>query len=211
MRPGTIYRAELFSRLGIRSSGERVLDIGAFDGHWISSQRGSIRVAVDLDVRANPNCCVVRGDGHRLPFPSHSFDSVFAFEVIEHVDDDAAFVSELIRVTRPGGRITLSTPSADMRMFPPMLTPWAHRRWGHLHCTGYRPEHLRRLFLDAGAQGIEVRPLRSLALRATYLPLSLVAHVSQRLAESAFRCAARIDSVWKTDGHRGYLLAQVVR
>lgn len=45
-----------------------------------------------------------------LPFPDASFDAVFAFEVIEHVEDDIDLLAEMARVGRPGGLLLLSTP-----------------------------------------------------------------------------------------------------
>lgn len=45
-----------------------------------------------------------------LPFPDGSFDAVFAFEVIEHVEDDIGLLSEMARVSRAGGLLLLSTP-----------------------------------------------------------------------------------------------------
>src|SRR3954447_9514317 len=44
------------------------------------------------------------------PFPDNEFDSVVANHVIEHVPDVMAFVTELHRVVKPGGRIRLLTP-----------------------------------------------------------------------------------------------------
>jgi len=43
--------------------------------------------------------------------PSASFDTVFSFETIEHVEDPARAVQELARLLRPGGRLFLTTPN----------------------------------------------------------------------------------------------------
>jgi SAM-dependent methyltransferase len=45
-----------------------------------------------------------------VAFPPASFDLVGAFEVLEHVEDDASLVREVRRVLRPGGRFALSVP-----------------------------------------------------------------------------------------------------
>lgn len=207
MRSGTLYRSNLFARLGVRAHGERVLDIGSFDSYWLTRQPGTLKLGIDLDIQANPHCHTIRGDAQRLPLPSDSFDSVFAFEVIEHVEDDERFLSELVRVTRPGGTITISTPSEDLRIFPPQLTPWAHRRWGHVRCTGYSDQHLRDLLSAAGATDVDVRPLSTWSLRALYLPLSALARASGRAAELAFGACAYVDSTFRANGKHGYLLA----
>jgi SAM-dependent methyltransferase len=45
-----------------------------------------------------------------LPFADASFDLVCAFDIVEHVDDDAAALSELARVAAPGAALLLSVP-----------------------------------------------------------------------------------------------------
>ena len=46
-----------------------------------------------------------------LPFSSDSFDTVVAFEVIEHLEDPVTFIAECARVLRPGGLFIVSTPN----------------------------------------------------------------------------------------------------
>lgn len=45
-----------------------------------------------------------------LPFSDRAFDLVCAFDIVEHVDDDAAALSELARVAEPGAAFVLSVP-----------------------------------------------------------------------------------------------------
>ena len=45
-----------------------------------------------------------------LPFPDADFDLVCAFDVVEHVDDEAATFGELSRVCAPDGTLLLSVP-----------------------------------------------------------------------------------------------------
>lgn len=67
-----------------------------------------------------------------------SFDVVCSFQVIEHVADPRAFLKAAISLTRPGGRIILSTPSADgfvaqsrhvLNVPPHHLTWWPDKTW----------------------------------------------------------------------------------
>jgi SAM-dependent methyltransferase len=46
----------------------------------------------------------------RLPFRDGAFNLVAAFDVVEHVDDDDAALSELVRVAAPGSTLLLSAP-----------------------------------------------------------------------------------------------------
>ena len=73
-----------------------------------------------------------------LDFEDGSFDFVITFQVIEHIDDDAAFVREIARVLRPGGRLILTTPNAPMSL---TRNPW--------HVREYRIDELRRLLSEA--------------------------------------------------------------
>ncbi len=50
------------------------------------------------------------GDVGRLPFRDASFSLVGAFDIIEHVEDDASVFRELGRVLAPGGSLLCSVP-----------------------------------------------------------------------------------------------------
>lgn len=54
-----------------------------------------------------------RGISERLPFPENSFDRVASHHVLEHVDNQAAYLREVFRVLRPGGRFVVNTPRAQ--------------------------------------------------------------------------------------------------
>ena len=50
---------------------------------------------------------VARGRVERLPFADGTFDVVCCFKVLAHVPDIRGGLSELVRVTKPGGRLAL--------------------------------------------------------------------------------------------------------
>ena len=52
----------------------------------------------------------VCGSVTALPFADAAFDLVCAFDIVEHLDDDAPVWSELTRVTAPGAVLLLSLP-----------------------------------------------------------------------------------------------------
>jgi|HubBroStandDraft_1064217.scaffolds.fasta_scaffold131611_2 SAM-dependent methyltransferase len=70
----------------------------------------------------------------QLPFGDRAFDLVAAFDIVEHVDDDDAALSELARVAAPMSTLLLSAPLHPSRWtkFDEVV---GHRR-------RYEPEHL---------------------------------------------------------------------
>ena len=73
-----------------------------------------------------------------------SMDYVFTLNVLEHIDDDAAVIRELYRVTRPGGRLLIYVP-AFMILYASMDAHVGHHR-------RYRLIPLRKLVTAAGFQ-----------------------------------------------------------
>jgi SAM-dependent methyltransferase len=79
-----------------------------------------------------------------LPFEPATFDLVCAFDVIEHVDEDAASVAALARLAKPGGYLATTVPGQ----------PWMWSRHDelHHHKRRYRMGDYRALFQAAGLQ-----------------------------------------------------------
>lgn len=97
-----------------------LLDVGCGRGYGFDllGQRSSSQTGVDVSLpflgaaqRAYSNASFAQASGERLPFRSGSFDTVIAFEVIEHLHDDRGFLEELRRLLRPGGTAAISTPN----------------------------------------------------------------------------------------------------
>jgi len=49
-------------------------------------------------------------DANPIPLPDSRVNKVVAMEVLEHVDDPAQFLSELVRVAKPGAQFLLTVP-----------------------------------------------------------------------------------------------------
>jgi SAM-dependent methyltransferase len=56
---------------------------------------------------------VVLQDMTQSTLPSEKFDGAVCVEVIEHVSEDAKFLSEIARVLKPGGWLYMTTPNGD--------------------------------------------------------------------------------------------------
>ena len=77
-----------------------------------------------------------------LPFADSSFDGAVLGEVLEHVEEDRAALSELRRVLRQGGVLALSVP-ANPKLFGPS-DEWAG------HVRRYRRRDLLEACTEAG-------------------------------------------------------------
>ena len=58
-----------------------------------------------------PEATLIQGDAQNLPFADNSFDLVVSCETIEHLPDVESAVRGMHRVTRPGGKLFLTTPN----------------------------------------------------------------------------------------------------
>ena len=96
--------------------GEKVLDLAA--GTGTSSQpfadRGATVVPCDFSTgmltvgkRAKPHLAFTAGDGTRLPFADDTFDAVTISFGLRNIVDPDAGLRELLRVTKPGGRLVV--------------------------------------------------------------------------------------------------------
>lgn len=67
--------------------------------------------AVGIDANPKTHADVIHDLGSiPYPFPDNEFDEIICRHVAEHVPDVMSFIAELHRITKPGGRITITTP-----------------------------------------------------------------------------------------------------
>ncbi|MBI1877140.1 MAG: class I SAM-dependent methyltransferase [Chloroflexi bacterium] len=107
---GKINQARL--RLSLKYAKHQVLDIGCSRGDYLSelSRRGHETFGVDIMAHLNwaaINHPLVIGDANDLPYQDLSFDTVLAFEVLEHVPNPQLLLSEIRRVIRHNALISV--------------------------------------------------------------------------------------------------------
>lgn len=147
-RSGQERRLEMIRRWGDISG--RILDDGCGLGTYLeafepfSSHRFGLEVEIERAVQALPRAeGIVQGQGEQLPFSDDSFDLVLSNEVLEHVADDRQALVEMVRVTRPGGRLLLFCPN---RWYPVEQHGvfWRGRyHFGNMPLVNYLPDVLR--------------------------------------------------------------------
>lgn len=109
----------LLSVLG-NVAGKRCLDLGSDNGvvSLLLRQQGGSWASGDLTaetvdaIRSLVGTDVHPVDAQHLPFTDREFDVVVVADMIEHIENDGAFVAELARVLKPSGRLIVNTPHA---------------------------------------------------------------------------------------------------
>ena len=157
--------------------GHRVLDVGCGTGtdaaslirtvgpngrvYGIDYDLSMIRHARRLIGERHPVPSLLVADAAALPYRSGAFDGCSSERVLQHVEQPAAVVAEMVRVTRPGGRIVIAdTDWASLSI--DALEASVERRLvefvaGSLR-SGYAGRQLRRLMRDAGVTDVHIEP-----------------------------------------------------
>ena len=108
----------------------RLLELGAGSTDLLDLLGSPVAVACDLSaemLRRRPGggkAHQVVAVGERLPFPDESFDGLFAINVLEHVADLGAVLSESARVLAGGGRWLAITPNGDWELWLDLAERW---------------------------------------------------------------------------------------
>lgn len=89
----------------------------------------------------------------RLPLPDALATKVICTEVLEHVDDPAFFVSELVRIAKPGALFALTVPHPASEGIQARVAPeWYFRKPHHLRV--FQTEQFNKLVTGAGLEVI---------------------------------------------------------
>jgi len=120
--------------------GAAILDFGCGAGRLVAAGReaGLNMAGADVfyggsDSRAQAEAGGLLGGavreitGGRVPFPDQSFDLVVNNQVMEHVEDLDATLSEIHRVLKPGGVVLSLFPSRDVWREGHIGIPFSHR------------------------------------------------------------------------------------
>ena len=151
-----------FDRLGVGGS-TKVIDVGCGAGRhaFEAYRRGADVVAFDRDAVAldkvsalfsamagageaprSATAEAVVGDALNLPYADQTFDCVIASEILEHMPEDDAAISELIRVLKVGGTLAVTVPRWLPERLCWLLSEEYHSNEGG-HVRIYRASALR--------------------------------------------------------------------
>jgi len=187
----------------------RVLEIGFGEGYGTAELAAQVASVVGLDVDAESvahagakygaeNCTFQAYDGNRIPFDEGTFDAAVSFQVIEHIQDDRAYLAEIRRVLKPDGRLLLTTPNGRIRVRP------GRRPWNRFHVREYHADQLAQVMGEyfarvrvlgirgrEEAQRIELDRLRDILRIVRLDPLNIRQMVPEPVRQLAIRVLER--------------------
>jgi|GEM_PF-2749385 len=134
-----------------------VLDVGCGRGSFgtLRKDRDVEVVGVDVDIGAletasqREDVLVCDLESGELPFANGSFDGLIAKDILEHLTEPAAVLSEIERVLSPNGRGVISVPMAKPKVV-----------WGdYTHVRGFTEGAIRMMVEDQGLAVVSVSPM----------------------------------------------------
>ncbi len=129
--------------------GKRVLDIGCWWGWFIRYSRNQGASVTGFDCSKNRlvdaieflqginGLCIASAE--RIPYESSSFDVVFSYHVMEHVQLDSVMLREINRVLKNNGILILAVPND----FSLGILPFRPFRWLLRHKSDFLYRHRR--------------------------------------------------------------------
>lgn len=136
-------------------AGKKVLDVGCSSGSYVAELRNKGYDAQGVDALEDENWkCIGEeffhvADAASLAFPDESFDTISAFEVLEHVEDAESVLREFHRVA--GQNLILSVPNGELpepyfRMARVIFYHWIDRS----HVNFFSRRALERSLVSCG-------------------------------------------------------------
>lgn len=140
-----------------------VLDVGCGDGGNANfcASRGAALILADIDphkiaaaVRrldgsAARSIMPLVSDANPLPLPDGAASRIVSTEVIEHVDEPTQFLSELVRVGRPGALYLLTVPDPVAETLQKDVAPQSYfEKPNHVRIVGR--DEFARMVTEAG-------------------------------------------------------------
>ncbi len=128
----------------------KILDIGCGTGIILETfkNHGCI-VGVDNSEHALKFCklrkqfrLIQANIEEQLPFKQNMFDVVFAFDVLEHLNNDACVMNELYRVCKEGSYVIITVPAYQFM--------WSKHDESLHHKRRYSKKALKKVVQDAG-------------------------------------------------------------
>lgn len=142
-------------------AGKTVLDIGCGNGLYSKflEEKGYKVLLADVadrrDQRAK-NLPFRLMDAEKPDSMDGGFDNIIAFDIVEHLDDDGAFIERCYGMLNAGGRMFVSVPNEDNSVLDKVHLAHVHFT-DKTHKREYSEEQLRRLMEGRGFKTLSMK------------------------------------------------------
>lgn len=130
-----------------------VLEVGCGEGYGTSiiSKNSFKTIGLDVDKKTilhatkrykTTKCIFKHYDGVNIPYCDNTFDVIISFQVIEHIEADINFISEIYRVLKKNGLFFVTTPNKTYRLKP------NQKPWNRYHKREYDSGQLKKVLLN---------------------------------------------------------------
>lgn len=167
---GHLYRRTYARRMPIlrryKPQPGAVLDVGCAAGFFlaVAAEEGwrpsGVELSapmVDYATRQLHLADVRRGDLLSLELPSHAFDAITLWDVLEHLEDPPAHLRVAHRLLKPDGVLVIETQNVASSFARLMGRKWQHFKHAE-HLYHFEPRTLARLLSEAGFELLENTP-----------------------------------------------------
>lgn len=191
-----------------------VLEVGCGEGYGIpilaplaAEYHAIDKFATDVN-RFSANIEQVRFMQMSVPplgFADEMFDYVVSFQVIEHIEDDEAFVREIARVLKPNGRLILTTPNIKMSL---TRNPWHVREYSVAQLTARLQPYFTSVVMNGVYGNDKVmayyeRNKQSVARFTQWDFLNLQYRLPRQVLQIPYDMLNRINRRWLFKGNSG--------
>jgi SAM-dependent methyltransferase len=185
------WRKQLYAALARETMTGKVVDLGGDRrSGYHALIRGEKRVEV-VNIMKDAGPDHVFDLEEMFPLASSVYDGVLSMNILEHIYRYQQFLSECVRILKPGGSILLAVPFA-MQVHP---SPRDHFR--------YTGETLERIFAETGFRDVRVIPVGkgpfTAAAQLAHNPLAKI----PLLAPLHAACAGLLDSILQFFDRKG--------
>jgi ubiquinone/menaquinone biosynthesis C-methylase UbiE len=126
------------------------LEVGCGEGYgtYLLSKKATKIIGLDINKDTiahasmkyeSENCKFKVYDGQIIPYKDNTFDVVISFQVIEHIQNETKYISEIYRVLKKNGIFIISTPNKNYRLKP------GQKPWNRFHLKEYYPNELENV------------------------------------------------------------------
>jgi ubiquinone/menaquinone biosynthesis C-methylase UbiE len=138
------------------------LDAGCSSGDYVRLLASEGAVASGFDIEASPNWSLAPelftvGSAQSIPFPENSFETVFSFEVLEHLEDPEKALKEMKRVS--SRNVLVTVPDCEV----PAVFRNSGLTYNHFsdptHVQFFTEKSLGELFRSAGMEMVWIKKI----------------------------------------------------